>query len=137
MVTFLEKLNKYTPSEKHREILSGVTDYAIRADRQNRLMELDISLKTPVKKDVLYAIEEDIAKAYSLRGVRLLPKYPRETFTLSYMHEVIEEAYRIGSVTHGFLENYSLSEDGDTITVSIAFSEEGTSLLHKGNYREQ
>ena len=131
MATFLEKLNKYTPSEKHAEILRTVSAYAIRADRENRLMEVDITLPTPVKKDILYAMEADIAAAYQLRSVRLLPKYPAGAFTLSYMHEVIEEAYRIGSVTHGFLENYSLSEENGEIVIAIAFSAEGTALLHK------
>ena len=131
MATLLEKFNKYTPSDKHREILSRVTDFTWRADKQLRMMEVDIALPEPVKKDHLYAIEADIAAAYQLRSVRLLPKYPAATFTLSYMHEIIEEAYRVGKITHGFLESYTLNEVNGEIVISIAFSEEGTALLHK------
>ena len=131
MATLLEKFSKYTPREEHRVILSAVTDYALRTNRELRLMEVDITLDTPVRKEILYAIEADIAAAYQLNGVRVFPKYPKETFTLSYMHEVIGEAYRVGKITHGFLESYSLSEEDGAIVIAIGFSQEGTALLHQ------
>ena len=131
MATLLEKFTKYTPSEGHRKILETVSAYSLRTNRELRLMEVDITLPSPVKKAVLYAIEADIAAAYQLNSVRLLPKYPRESFTLSYMHEIVEEAYRVGKITHGFLESYSLNEEEGDIVISIGFSQEGTELLHK------
>ena len=131
MATFLEKFNQYQPSEKHREILEGATAFAWRADGPNRLMEVDLHLPRLVSKKVLYAMEEDLRRAYQLNSVRILPKYPTELFTLSYMHEIIEEAFRVGTVTHGFLEQYSLDEEDGAIVVSIGFSQEGTDLLHK------
>ena len=130
-MTLLEKLSKYQPSEGHRAILQDVTAYGIRADKVNRLMEIDITLPRLIKKSILYAIEAEIARAYQLNGVRLFPKYPAALFTLGYMHEIIEEAFRVGIVTHGFLENYTLNQENDTIVIEIGFSKEGTALLHK------
>ncbi|MBR2987295.1 MAG: PHP domain-containing protein [Clostridia bacterium] len=130
-MTLLEKFNRYQPNDSHRAILERATDFSWRADSVNRLMEIDVHFPTPVKKTVLYAIESEICKAYQLNGVRILPKYPKECFSLAYMHEIVEEAFRIGTVTHGFLEQYALKENGDTIEIEIAFSTEGTALLHK------
>ncbi len=131
MATLLEKLNRYTPSEKARKILSTVEGFSWRADKNKRMMEIDVSFPALVKKEDLYAIEAEIAAAYMLNSVRLFPKYSASLFSLSYLHEIIEEACRVGFITHGFLENYSLSEEDGKIVIAIAFSKEGTALLHK------
>jgi len=129
MALFLEKFKKYTPTGEAKRLLSGLSDFTWRSDVERRMIEVDVHFDSIVKKDLLYAIESDIAKAYQLNSVRLFPKYPQELFTLSYMHEVIYEAYRVGIVSRGFFENYSLSEEGGEIVVAIGFSSGALSLL--------
>lgn len=128
--TFLEKFNKYTPGKSsHKEILSGVSRYTVKADVERRMIEAGIWLDRPVDKDTLYAIEKDIADAYGLSMVRLLPHYPPESYTPDYVHQIIREAHRIGYVTNGFFGNYNFSEDGGVITVEIGFSAGGVDLV--------
>ena len=129
MALFLDKFKKYTPTGEALRLLSGLSDFTWRSDVERRMIEVDVHFDAIVKKDLLYAIEADIAKAYQLNSVRLFPKYPKELFTLSYMHEVIYEAYRVGIVSRGFFENYSLSEEGGEIVVAIGFSSGALSLL--------
>ena len=129
MALFLDKFKKYTPTGEALRLLSGLSDFSWRSDVERRMIEVDVHFDAIVKKDLLYAIEADIAKAYQLNSVRLFPKYPRELFTLSYMHEVIYEAYRVGIVTRGFFENYSLNEENGEIVVAIGFSSGALSLL--------
>ena len=129
MTLFLDKFKKYTPTGEAQRLLSGLSDFTWRSDVERRMIEVDIHFTSIVKKDLLYAIESDIAKAYQLNSVRIFPKYPKELFTLSYMHEVIYEAYRVGIVSRGFFENYSLSEENGEIVVAIGFSSGALSLL--------
>ena len=129
MALFLDKFKKYTPTGEALRLLSGLSDFTWRSDVERRMIEVDVHFDALVKKDLLYAIEADIAKAYQLNSVRLFPKYPKELFSLSYMHEVIYEAYRVGIVSRGFFENYSLSEENGEIVVAIGFSSGALSLL--------
>ncbi len=126
---FLDKYDKYNPTGEAARLLSGIEDYGMRYDKALRVAEIDIHFETLVKKELLYAIEKDIARAYQLTGVRIVPKYPAALFSVSYMHEVIFEAYRVGIVTRGFFENYSVLETEDAIVVEIGFSQSGVALL--------
>lgn len=130
-VSFLEKFSKYKPTGEAHAILSSVKNYTVRVNRERMMIEADIFLDDPVRKEKLYAMEEEIAKAYGIRSVRLFPKYPPACFTVDYMHQVIHEAYRVGVVTRGFFENYSISEENGTLVVGIGFSEEGAGFLCK------
>ena len=110
MALFLDKFKKYTPTGEAKNLLSGRCDFTWRSDVPRRMIEIDLHFDTLVTKDKLYAIEADIAKAYQLNSVRILPKYPKELFKLSYMHEIIYEAYRVGIVTRGFLKTIRLAK---------------------------
>ncbi len=136
MIPFLEKFSKYKPVGEAYNILSSISEYSVRANVEMRLIEAKIHLAGLVKKEVLYAIEEEIKKAYDLSSMRLLPVYPSELFTLSYMHEIIYEAYRVGIITRGFFENYSIDGNDDEITVATSFSEHGVMLLHNAKTDE-
>ena len=129
MARFLDKLKKYTPGEEAYRLLSPVEEFAFRTDVEHRMMEIDLHFDRLVPKDTLYALEGEIAKAYELNSVRIFPKYPSHLFSMKYMHQVIYEAYRVGIVTRGFFENYSLDEKDDEIVIAIGFSIEGASLL--------
>ncbi len=129
--TFLEKFAKYDPDETARKILAGVSRYSIKADRERRMIETEVDLDTPIKKDELYKIEGDIAAAYELSSVRILPHYPPDTFTIDYVHEAIIEAHRIGYVASGFFGSYMLRQKGDTVEIAIDFSSGGVGLVCK------
>ena len=131
MKTLLEKLGKYRARGTASDILGSVSDYTIRADRERRMLEIYASFDSIVEKSELYDIEEDICRAYEINSVRIFPKYPPELFSLNYMEQIVVEAYRVGVISRGFLENHSFSEAGEEINITIDFSSAGGDLLER------
>lgn len=127
--TFLEKFNRYTPTPSESTILTGISRYTLKADRERRMIEASVWMDRPVEKEALYAIERGIAEAYELSMVRLLPHYPADAFESSYIHEVVREAHRIGYVANGFFGNYTVSDKNGAIVIEIGFPESGVNLV--------
>ena len=82
-----------------------------------------------ISKARLYKLEADIAKAYSLRSVRLFPKYPKELFTETYFSEIMSEAYRTNLISRSFLQDYQAFFDGFQITIEIPFNDGGVNFI--------
>ena len=96
--TLSEIFSRYSPITKaQRDLFQAARDVSVRADRERRMVEVNFSLPAIVNKTVLYEAEEALREIYAQNSVRLFPHYPKESFSLSYMHEVINEAKRIGS----------------------------------------
>ena len=47
------------------------------------------------------------------------------------MEQIVVEAYRVGVISRGFLENHSFSEAGEEINITIDFSSAGGDLLER------
>ena len=76
--------------------------------------------------------EEEIKAAYQLNYVHIIPRYPTELFTPSYIDEMLIELQRRGAVANGFFYDYDYSVDTDahTIEIKIGFSNGGIQLLY-------
>ena len=129
-VPFLTKLDRYSPRGEYRELLSSAEIERIRADKENRLLELFVAFPAIVDKETLYGIEREIAEAYQLNLARVFPHYPKECFTPSYLPQAILELQRTGVVSQGFFKDYKTRVEGQKITVEIAFSNGGIELLY-------
>lgn len=129
MKTVLEILNRYTPDSTARAILEQAQNHVIRADRENRLLQLEMDFSRLIEKDELYRMEEEVAKAYELRYVKFLPHYPSALFSEAYVPELLKETERVGIVARGFFHTYRYELAGDTLTVRIPFSEAGIQLI--------
>jgi len=128
--TFLEKFIRYTPSKRTEDIFGKIEDYSLRIDKEKKIIEATVYLSELVSKELLYEAEREIAVAYELAAIRLLPKYKPELFSFGYMHEVVREVHRVGIVSTGFFNRYSLEENADGgAVVKIAFGAEGIGLL--------
>ena len=133
---FYRKMSRYTPGDRARKTLEGLTDYKMRVDKERRFVEIDMSFDEIVPKEALYNVEDEIKRQYELESVRILPKYASSAFYFEYIHEVVKEAYRIGFVTRGFFENYSASQNGDEILIALGVSESGARLVCEANTGE-
>ena len=91
MKTVLEILNRYQPDSTARAILERAENPVVRADKENRALQLELNLPRLVDKEELYRIEEEVAKAYELRYVKFLPHYPPELFTADYVPELLKD----------------------------------------------
>ncbi len=128
-MTLLEKLKKYSPSGNCLSLLQSVTDFRIRTNTERRIIEIDVSLPELAAKDLLYETERQIAQAYDVNIVRILPHYPSELFTADYLPEVIKELERTGVVSRGFFGSCKAELDNNTVILRIAFTEGGIDLL--------
>ncbi len=130
MVSITEKFSRYTPNDAERRLLSAVTDYTVKIDRERRMIEVRASFPEIVGKRELYAIENGIREAYELSSMRLLPSYPPELFDVSYLPEVFIEAVNVGAVTNGFFNDYTVKNEPDgALLIEIPFAQSGLDLL--------
>ena len=128
--TFLEKFNKYQPTDTEiKRVLSCVKQYTVRLNKEARVIETDVYFDTIVNKSLLYRIENEIREAYTLSYMKLMPKYPANLFEKSYFEQILLEAERVGIVARGFFSGCDYTFEGDSITVSIPFVAGGVTLL--------
>ena len=133
---FFEIFYKYKPSEHFIEWLSTASDIRVRVDKEKRMLEASMEFPSLVPKKELYAAEAEIKEQYELSHVRLLPRYPAEFFTESYIPELIAETERIGIVARGFFHTYEAHIQGDLLVVEMPFVDESLMLFEIGKTHE-
>ncbi|MBQ5389569.1 MAG: PHP domain-containing protein, partial [Clostridia bacterium] len=116
-------------AQRYADILASGVIVESRADRENRMLEIKAAFSAIVEKKELYAIEGEIKSAYALNSVRLLPTYPAELFSKSYMPSVLLETERVGTVSKGFFNYADIQFDADNIVIEIPFGMGGIGLL--------
>ena len=129
MKTVLEILNRYTPDTAARAILENALNPVVRADKENRALQMEVDFPTLVSKEDLYRMEAEIAEAYQLNYVKFLPHYPPELFSADYIPELLKETERVGVVARGFFRTYRHFLEGNTLRIEIPFIREGVMLL--------
>ena len=128
--------SKYSQSADERSILDMAENVRTKIDRDNRIVEINCDFPQIIPKKDLYQIEESIRAAYELNYVRLIPRYPGELFTKSYMREVMYELQRVGAVSRGFFNEYDCRISGDHIEIEISFNNGGVELLYSAKTNE-
>ena len=128
--TLLDIFNRYTPTDKEREILLSATDIRLRVDREGRKTEVTARFPKRISKKELYALEEHIKAAYELNSVRILPTYDASFYTRDYIPELIFELMREGVVSRGFFDAYKITQmSEDSLTLEIPFTAGGIDFL--------
>ena len=127
---FLAKFNRYMPDSEAQTLLAGLSDYSIRVDKERRFIEITMYLESPQAKERIYAVEDGIRDAYGLAGVMIITKYPPESFSFEYIHEVVKGAYRRGSVSRGFFNSYNVEKNAGAFTFYIDKSQGSADLLY-------
>ncbi len=130
--TLLDIFNKYQPGEAARALLLSTNDHKVRVDRENKLVEVYAHFPAPVAKRELYRVEEEIRLAHGINGVRLYPSYDVSYFTQDYVPQLVMELMRVGAVSRGFFDRYTLKEmDAQHIVLEIPFSDGGIELVDR------
>lgn len=127
--SILEIFHKYQPKEEDRALLQSGTVNRVRIEREQKMVELEVSFLQLIPKETLYRIEQEMCKAHGLSSVRLLPRYDAALFSQAYLPEILRETERRGIVSRGFFDRYQTAIEGERITVSIYFSDGGVELL--------
>ena len=130
--TFLQIFERYKASEKNAEILNKAENIKIQADKANRVLQVSADFPALIEKDILYAIEKDIAKVYELNWVKIMPHYPAALFDSDYIPELLKETETVGIVARGFFSKYRYNLENNTLNIEIPFDENGVRLLYDG-----
>ena len=95
--TFLQIFERYKANEKSANILNKATNIKLQADTENRIIQASADFPMLIAKEDLYFIESEIAKAYQLNWVKIMPHYPSELFDSSYVPELLRETETVAS----------------------------------------
>ena len=120
------------PDSTTRAWLEGAVIVGMRANRERRIIEIDAAMPCIVDKEEIYRVEAELAKAYELNGVKILPKYSDKLFDASYIPQIINEAERVGVVAKGFFSDYKYDLDlmNSSLEIRIPFVRSGVELLY-------
>ena len=127
--TLKEYFKKYLPTPEQEAILANAIATSAKIDQDNRIIEVHAELGYIVPKEMLYEIEQGVARAYSLHFCKILPHYPAVLFSYEYIPQVLIETERVGAVAKGFFDNYTYTLENGILTVKIPFSSNGIFLL--------
>ncbi len=133
--TFLEKFNKYTPSDSERNVLEGVLDYAVKVDKASRIICCEATFDKYIPMSVLLSIESSIKDSYQLSRMEIHPSFKNVKFDAGLIDHVFFEFTRLDALGNGFLTD-AFIEKLDSADVSlenstlyIALQNGGKSLL--------
>ena len=127
---FLKKFSKYRPSDNQTAILSTMTDFKLRIDKEHKLIDLTISFPTYVPYAEISEICESIKTAHDAGGVRITPKYSEELFSLDKIADVLSEFKARSTFGRGFF-------NGATAEFASAPADNGEiSIIDTGSFDE-
>ncbi len=127
--SLLQILKKYEPGLRAREILERASAHTVRADKEKRMLEISACFPSPIDKEDLYTIEDEICRVYELSMVKILPRYPARYLTQEYIPNLLLETERIGIVARGFFHHYKAFLKDDTLTIDLPFQVDGIRLM--------
>ena len=78
--TLAQILRKYVPDDRTAAVLESAGEPGLRADNENRILEITVPFPALVRKADIYALEDGIRDAYALSAVKILPKYDSSLF---------------------------------------------------------
>ncbi len=120
--TLSSVFSKYQPLNKGQsDVFEKAYGVSVRGDRDKKMYEVSFSYPTPIKKKILHELEDNLKEFYEMAYVKLMPKYPSELFSAEYIPEVLEEAKRCGIGLKGFLKDYNINFDGETVSIALPF----------------
>ncbi len=128
--TFLQIFEKYKADERGEEILNRAQNIKIQADKANRILQVSADFPMLIDKETLYRFESEIAKAYELNWVKIMPHYPSALFDSGYVSELLKETEKVGIVAMGFFNKYRYNLENNTLNIEIPFTENGVRLLY-------
>lgn len=129
MRTLPEILYKYSPDEDTRALLLSASEISVSADKQARALKIGAFFPELIKKNELYRIESEVAEAYDLNYVKIMPRYDPGLWSADYVPELLKETERVGVVARGFFSTYRYHLEDDCLTVEIPFIQSGIDLL--------
>ena len=130
--TILEIFNRYTPDDEAREILlsADADSIQLRADKEQRAVEVTAFFPNRIPKLIFYRIEEAIRRAYELNAVYIRPRYSAALFGQHCIPDLLMETNRQGIVAKGFFDRCSFRLVQDQLHIEVPFFKSGVDLIY-------
>ena len=127
----LEIFNRYTPDHASAEVLlsADASGISLRADKEQRIIEVTAPFPRVIPRTELYRIEEEIRVAYDLNSVRICPVYGAALFDVSQIPDLLMETNRRGMVAKGFFDHCEYRLSGNVLDIDIPFTNAGINLI--------
>ena len=127
----LDIFNRYHPSDEFAAVLrsADAESIVLRADRPQRIIEVEASFPRVIPKKTLYQIEFEICQSYELNSVRILPRYPSDCFGIDRIPDLLMETNRQGIVANGFFNRCEYRLSDGALQIEIPFSDGGVGLV--------
>ncbi len=136
-VSFKELFPRYEMTEEQAEAMALAKNIRRRVKKDDlgkiRMVEVEADFPRHLQPSVLRHVEDGCRALYELDAFRIIPHYPEKCFLLSYVDEVAEEASHSGAITPGFFADATYEDDGETITVSLQYTESGVDLVRRSH----
>ena len=127
----LEIFNRYQPDNASAEALlsADANGISLRADKEQRIIEVKAPFPRIIPRAELYRIEEEIRIAYDLNSVRICPVYRADLFDVSQIPDLLMETNRCGIVAKGFFDRCEYRLAGNVLDIDIPFGNAGINLI--------
>ena len=131
----LEIFNRYTPDNASAELLllADANGISLRADKEQRIIEVSAPFSRVIPRTDLYRIEEEIRVAYDLNSVRICPVYNATLFDITQIPDLLMETNRRGIVAKGFFDRCEYRLSGNVLDIDIPFTNAGINLIESAD----
>ena len=129
----IQLFNKYTATGARRDWMGSAEIISTRADKERRIVEVSAAFPTVIPKDELFSAENDIREAYQLNAVKILPKYPVNSFDDRYIPEIFKEAANVRIEVRCFFDGCNYTLEGDHLTVTVCHPAESVKFIDNSN----
>jgi DNA polymerase-3 subunit alpha (Gram-positive type) len=119
--TFGEFFSPYIDMSGFPPSISGGEVRKIQIDSENRVLSVKIGLSTPIERDILYKLENQVAacKQLSLSRAIIYPEYPAECFSLDYYPNLVLELKRREASINGTLKDSSPRLENGALVITL------------------
>lgn len=121
MKTFGEFFSPYIDMSGFPPLISSGEVRKIQIDSENRVLSVKIRFSSPVERETLYKLENQVAACKQLRLSRAVisPEYPAECFSLDYYPNLVLELKRREASINGTLKDSSPRLENGALVISL------------------
>ncbi|MBO5870650.1 MAG: PolC-type DNA polymerase III, partial [Clostridia bacterium] len=110
---FLAKFKRASFSDRAKETISKFDSFSVMVDREHVSIAVKAELSCYVEPKLLFEIEDEIKKSYSLNSAIIYPRF-NIPFEEKYMDGIIETLKRLSQLDYGFFDDSTYIYDIST-----------------------
>lgn len=93
---------------------------SLHIDEQNRDLTVTAAFPALVERRILFALEDQLKNALSVRRAAVLPRFDQAAFVVEYFPELVQELRRRDASLNGSLRDAVCRREGDALIITLA-----------------